>query len=259
MDILSHTFSGMAVGTVAMNFSDGSKQHKALILFLGTLGGFMPDLDVISMWSGFDGTIGALLGLEPGRQVYYAKHWYSHHAFMHSISAALLFSGIIWWILRKKKQSRKYSLPIVMAYFGGFMMHLLEDMPTPDFVWGGVRLFFPADVYIGGTGDIWWWNNYDIFLIIVSVILLNLSFQLIHLFKKIPIRKMSAGILVLGFVFSLCQMKTRDYDFQYSGFSGHNGIHNRNEVKSKEIQKEILGDKLFRFMTWLDNTLPIYF
>ena len=51
MDILSHTFSGMAIGTVAMQFCKGGFREKATVLFFSTLGGFIPDLDAISYWS----------------------------------------------------------------------------------------------------------------------------------------------------------------------------------------------------------------
>ena len=48
-----------------------------------------------------------------------------------------------------------------------------RDRQYVDTVWNGVNFFWPSKYYIGGTGDIWWWNNYDIFLIVLSVVLTN--------------------------------------------------------------------------------------
>jgi hypothetical protein len=60
-------------------------------------------------------------------------------------------------------------------------------MPTPASTWGGVNFFWPFKTYIGGTGHIWWWNNYDIFLIVVAVIIINLIMAIVQNYRKYPI------------------------------------------------------------------------
>ena len=129
-------------------------------------------------------------------------------------------------------------------------------MPTPASYWGGVNFFWPLNLYIGGTGDIWWWNNYDIFLIATTVFILNLTLLLLRSYKQIDIRKITTGIFILGFIFILFQIKTRDFDFSYSK---HNNNHQKLELKSKELQKEILGERLFNLMEKFDKKLKFYF
>lgn len=71
-----------------------------------------------------------------------------------------------------------------LDFFLAGTFHLLEDMPTPDNIWGGVRIFFPFEVYIGGWNYIWWWNNYDLFLIILlTAILAIILLYIPHSFR----------------------------------------------------------------------------
>ena len=156
----------------------------------------MPDIDAISLWSGFDSTFGYLFGLDAsGREIYSGKFWFSHHNFFHSIAAGLMFSGLIFLLLhyianRKSKimKTMKENLApnflYIITFFSGFIVHLLEDMPTPASAWGGVNLFWPFDGFVGGFGCIWWWNNYDIFLIILSAIIANSVQHIINHYKK---------------------------------------------------------------------------
>ena len=100
MDILSHTLSGIAIGTVVATFSNKTWKQKASILLAGGFGGCLPDFDAISLWSKFDSTIGRLLNLtHSGNEIYFGKLWYSHHAALHSILApiflVLLFSIVL--------------------------------------------------------------------------------------------------------------------------------------------------------------------
>lgn len=266
MDILSHTFSGMAIGTVAMQFCKGGFREKATVLFFSTLGGFIPDLDAISYWSGFDSTIGSFFNLsQSGSQIYHSKVWYAHHAFNHSLLAASLYSIIIYsiFILTNRTQKSidvlRIKAPIILGFFCGFMIHVFEDMPTPEFAWGGVALFFPSINYTGGTGYIWWWNNYDLFLIIISVVFINLLISLIGKYIKRNTRNVCMLVFTLGISAYLFQMNTRPFDFQYKGFVEHGNVWSTYEKQSKNIQKEILGDYLFKIMTDFDNLLPFCF
>ena len=135
-------------------------------------------------------------------------------------------------------------------------MHLLEDMPTPASVWGGVNLFFPSSSYVGGFGNIWWWNNYDLVLIIVAVILLNLLVSLGPKAYRRLKSKASVAIFTLGFLLSIYQINTRSVNFAYTGFTND---YNKMEQQSKDIQKNILGEKLYNIMESIDNKIPLYF
>lgn len=266
MDILSHTFSGLAIGATAIHFVKKGFISKSLIVLTCGLAAFFPDLDVISHWSGFDSTFGEWFDLkQTGVNIYHQKKWFSHHALFHSLIMAVCFTGLavivgIW--KRGGREFRKELLQnyvIYIAIFSSYIIHLLEDMPTPDFVWGGVAFLFPSDNYWGGKGYIWWWNNYDLFLIILSVFVLNLLISLIRLKYRLNARRVGVLILIIGITLYFKQMITRPYDFNYTGFSGHHEVWQQNEAKSKKIQKEILGETLFGIMESVDNSIPIWF
>jgi inner membrane protein len=106
------------------------------------------------------------------------------------------------------------------------------------------------------TGDIWWWNNYDIFLIVLGVVVLNLIFAIAHRFFYFNLQKISLVVVLLGFSCAYYQIKTRDFNFAYSG---HTKNYQEYELKSKQIQRNILGDKLYSMMESFDSKLKIYF
>ena len=266
MDIISHTLTGIAVGTVVATLSNKTYKEKAGIMLIGALGGALPDLDAISLWSKFDTTLGAYFRLaHTGRQIYTGKFWYSHHAAMHSMLAPLLFLliAVIIKVLCKKgrkisnlTQYLKQKKFLLSTFFLAYMCHLLEDMPTPASVWGGVNLFYPSTGYIGGYGKIWWWNNYDLVIIVSAVILLNL------IINSIPKRyhsikwKTSIAIFFTGLGLFLVQINTRTIDFSYEGSTTKYSYF---ESESKKIQKEILGDKLYHIMSRIDSYIPLHF
>lgn len=263
MDILSHTLTGIAVSTALLPISNTGLKGKIAIICAGGLGGIFPDLDVISLWSKFDVTIGKLFNLShTGKEIYSAKFWYSHHAFLHSVAAGLLLTLLIGMLILKVKKitykelftTKRYFI-FLLVFITGFIFHLLQDMPTPSSTWNGVRFFWPIATYTGGTGKIWWWNNYDIFLIIVSVIFINF-FVLILIKKKQKLIFIPVIIFGLGLIFSMYQVNTRAFDFNYNGNCPDYSLY---EQKSKELQEEILGKKLYKFMKNLDNKLPFYF
>lgn len=269
MDILTHTTSGLAVGTVMAAFSNRGWKNKSLLILAGGFAGALPDLDAISLWSKFDATLGKFFHLSySGREIYSAKLWYSHHGFLHSITAALfiaLLVAIVRFFIHSKFRnlsfqqfvlSIKHNQRLLLSIVFGFTLHLLEDMPTPAASWGGVNLFWPSTSYIGGTGDIWWWNNYDIYLIVAGVFLLNLFSLLLNSLFSIPIRKITSGLFILGFTSAVIQIKTRPVDFAYEGSTVR---YQEFEQKSKDLQRKILGDKVFNCMERFDNSLSIYF
>lgn len=269
MDILIHTLSGIAIGTVVSSFSNAGFKNKCSIIFFSGFAGALPDLDAISLWSKFDSTIGKFFNLaHSGHDIYFAKFWYSHHAFMHSAFAAIFLSGILG-LIRYFLGSRFKNMTFIglvdsirknkllhIGFVLGFLIHLIEDMPTPGSTWGGVNFFWPSKSYIGGTGDIWWWNNYDVFLIIVCVILVNLLLSFINQFVRFDLKKSTLSVFLIGFIFSVFQIKTRTFDFAYRGYAKHYEAY---EAKSKEIQRHILGDNLYDFMVRFDNKLTFYF
>lgn len=263
MDIISHTCTGLAVGSVVATVSDFSWKKKGAIILLGGLGGALPDLDAISLWSKFDSTIGAFLGLKhSGRSIYYGTFWYSHHGALHSILAPIILIGLV--IAGKSVRHNRFNFAGLksgilnrkyrhLAFFLGFFFHLLEDMPTPSGPWGGVNLFFPSSNYVGGYGKIWWWNNYDLVLIIFAVILCNLIINLLpkH-YYKVKWRSAVATFLFGIFLF-VFQINNRPIDFTKSG------KYQEYEAQSKQIQQDILGDELYKFMRSVDNKIPLNF
>ncbi|NDV83317.1 metal-dependent hydrolase [Bacteroides sp. 51] len=262
MDILTHILSGFAVGTALAGRSTGTWRTKTSIILFSGLGGALPDIDAISMWSKFDMTFGRLFGLShSGKVIYSAKFWYSHHGFMHSLMAALIFTlvlGCLFWLFSKRERNSsligvfcKYKL-LLIGFVSGFVIHLLQDMITPASSWGGVRLFFPHEIYIGGTGDIWWWNNYNLFLVVVGVILVNICLLLIFRKDKVRVRKFTASVFLIGCLCFAWQIMRIGYNFNGKNYTDC-------ELKSKEIQREILGEKIYRKMEKLDNFLIIYF
>lgn len=263
MDIISHTMTGLAGGTVLANISDETWKKKFNIFFAGALGGALLDFDAISLWSKFDRIIGKFFNLShSGKEIYFGKFWYSHRAFLHSILAPIILIGIfilLNFILRKNFDFKKYlknNKFLYIAFFFGSIFHSFEDMLTPASVWKGVNFLFPSSNYTGGFGKIWWWNNYDLFLIIVFVAILNLIINFLP--KKIYILKVTLSIFIfsLGVFLYMYQVNTRTINFSYEGFSAK---YNKFEEKSKLIQKEILGEKLFKIMSKIDNKIPFYF
>jgi len=259
MDILSHALSGLAVSTVVASQINSSLLTQIKICLAGTFAAVIPDFDVISLWSKFDGTIGKWFSLNhSGNEIYFAKFWYSHHAFLHSAVAgvvvSLMFVAFIKFITRNA--SFKLLMACFTASFFSFVAHLMGDMPTPASVWGGVNFWFPSHQYLGGFGSIWWWNNYDIFLILLAIALFNLILIIINNYKSIRINIVSVILFGLGLIWIIIQIQTRKYDF---GYSGHSSKYYELEAKSKEIQREILGEKMYSIMKDFDNHLPIHF
>lgn len=265
MDIITHSLSGIAVGTVLAAYSNKNFSDKVFVVLLSGFGGLIPDFDAISLWSGFDQTFGSWFGLNnSGKEIYYSKFWYSHHGFLHSLLAAFLLTVVVLSIIRvtglKKYTGFRYAiienrLPL-LGFLLGFILHLLGDMITPACVWGGVNFLWPSENYTGGSGQVWWWNNYDIFLIILSVISINI---LIILLKK-PLKNMSFKIasivFILGFILCNYQINTRRFKYNYIGQTAE---YQKFEKQSLDEQREILGERLFRTVNNFDKKLKINF
>lgn len=252
MDLLTHIVSGAAAGAVVAHFSKRRAAGKGAIVAAGALAGALPDVDAISLWSQFDATVGRLLDLpHSGADIYFGRFWYSHHGFFHSLPAGLLIAaiiGVITWFSDKK---RRIPWGVMVAFVAGFVIHLVEDMPTPAATWGGVRLFWPSAHYVGGGGQIWWWNNYDLMLIAAGTMVVCMALLAIKKAKYVAL-----GLFALGCVWTTVQISGRDHDYAYSG---HTQRYAELEAASKQEQRAILGERLYRTMERFDNWLPLYF
>lgn len=260
MDILSHTISGVAIGAVVSTFFETpAKRWKAWVV--GAIGGAFPDIDAISLWSKFDTTFGQWFHLShTGEEIYCGKFWYSHHGFFHSILAMALLGSLFIFIPYLKSKITKKSVVLktkrywALAFFLAGLCHILEDIPTPDNIWGGVRIFFPFEVYIGGWNYIWWWNNYDLFLIILLTALLaiiSLYIPISFRFKKfIPFSFLMIGISM--YCFQVHQRPVFIFDSSSNQYP-------KNEANSHLVQQSILPPYLYQTMEKLDEQLPLYF
>jgi Predicted membrane-bound metal-dependent hydrolase (DUF457). len=266
MDILIHTLSGTTTAAFIATFSNSNTKGKLLMVLLGAFAGALPDIDAISLWSKFDGTIGKWLHLShSGNQIYFGKFWYSHHGFFHSIFAAALFS-IIFISIRntiysKEKWATYFKLKqtklLLAVFFFSYVSHLIGDLPTPGAVWGGVRLFFPFEVYIGGFGTTWWWNNYDVFLTLcTSTSLLILFICLENKFLKNDLIKLASGIYICGFAICFHFVTHHSISFAYNGNTSRYAYYERT---SKIDQRDRLGMKLATYISKIDKHLPFYF
>ncbi len=268
MDILTHALSGTAIATCVTNFYPATFLRKFKVIAVGAVGGIFPDFDAISMWSRFDTTFGKVFNLEySGKVIYGSKFWYSHHAFFHSIFASVLFGLLLIsfvYLLQILSSNRKVAFSkfcknnnlYLVVFILGYWAHLAGDLPTPASAWNGIDLFWPSGNYIGGYGKIWWWNNYDIFLLIMSCVIINLVIPLI--FKDIRKRAgiFSACVLALTLSLILVQVNTRQYDYAYSGNTSKYAEYEQN---SKREQQRILGKKLYYYMAYFDRCLKFYF
>lgn len=268
MDILTHAISGTAVATCVATYVRATSLDKAKILAIGTLGGCWPDIDAVSMWSKFDVTFGQWFDLPvTGRIIYGSKFWYSHHAFFHSLLGSLFFGLLVVFIIYlirklfvKSELSVAFFIKSYIVYFSAFVLgywaHIAGDLPTPSSVWGGVALFWPSADYVGGVGKIWWWNNYDIFLLILFSIIINLTVPSIFRYVRDKAKVYTSFVLIITLIYISIQINTRQYDYAYTGNTTQ---YARMEKESKEEQKRILGDKLYRYIAWFDTKLPFNF
>jgi inner membrane protein len=257
MDIITHTISGIATGSIIAAFSKSKKQRLST-LALSAIAGALPDFDAISLWSKFDCYIGSPLHLNhSGKEIYFSKFWYSHHAFMHSLLASLLICALLYFTI-KITSNKSFSLTFytykyhMLAFVLAYCTHLIEDMPTPSCVWGGVNFMWPSKTYIGGTGQIWWWNNYDLFLIISMVVLIN-TILLLSVLKSY---KTTLAIYLTGLGLLLYQINHRPLNFNYTGHSNKYDLY---EKQSLEIQKSILGNTTYNLMRKFDNHVKVNF
>lgn len=252
MDIVTHTLTGITLGSCLAVHTNSWKKRLSCLL-IGGFGGMLPDLDVLSLWSRFDTTFGKWFSLPlPGKAIYSGKLWYSHHGFMHSLAAVLLFTLLIYLCFRLIHKQRRPGNLLSLSFAGGYILHLFQDMITPAGSWGGVRLFFPSTTYLGGTGSIWWWNNYDLFLTVLTIFVFNL---ILLLLKPLWKKKMPGAVWLLftgGSFLFMWQVHTRNFNFNRNSYEAC-------EKKSLGIQQQKLPGPVYRQMVKFDQRLPVYF
>jgi hypothetical protein len=228
----------------------------------------VPDIDAISLWSKFDRTIKPLFHLpQTGRDIYFGNYWYSHHNFMHSLFSGLLFTMFMALLLycmgrfgAKNSTSKSIILrktAYLLAFFGGYVIHLCGDLPTPAHLWGGIKLLWPSPLPSGGTGQIWWWNNYDLFLLVAGCCAINTGAIIVaHALKKPVIKLLPPLMCLVTFAAALYQIQHRPVNFAYSGYTKR---FDEYEQKSLAIQQAMLGNKLYAFMAKFDHHLRVAF
>lgn len=249
MDIISHTLCAISVGSLLATYKCNSWKQKLLVISASAIGGIIPDIDVISLWSGFDGSFGKMFSLSAsGKDIYNDTLWYSHHGFMHSLCAIAIFTGVFVLIM-KWIWNEKPSRWIACSFAAGYFVHLLGDMITPGGPWAGIRLFFPFSAYVGGTGTVWWWNNYDIFLCVCLMTILGVCFNFIC--KKTG-KKIILPIFIIISITIIGLVCTKNGDFNQGNYAN-------NEKRSKEIQKELLPTPIYNMMTTFDKYIPVLF
>jgi len=232
------------------------------------LGAVFPDIDTISLWSRFDSTFGRLFSLNhSGQAIYSAKFWYSHHAFFHSIAASILFALLFMIVLYLISCIRTSSVQPFFGYFKkniaffsvfvlGYWMHFLGDFPTSGSAWGGINLFYPVKNYVGGLGKIWWWNNYDIFLILLVALFVNVVILIISNWLKFRAVLFCNVVIAVAFITICIQVNSRKTDYAYTG---HTSKYNYFEIQSKKEQERILGTKLYDKMSKFDEWVKVNF
>jgi inner membrane protein len=268
MDIFTHALSGITAAAAAAAISSRPLRDKLLMIGCGAAGAMLPDLDAITLWPDFDAVIGKALGLsQSGRGIYYGRHWYSHHNFMHSLAAAAMLTlaialiGYLYyrWHTRNRSASayRSAAVGFLLSFFSGYVLHLMGDLPTPDAIWNGIKLFWPLRTPVGGFGYIWWWNNYDIFLIFLVGGTLNVALiGADHLFKKRLLRHIPMLIFLCMICAVLFQITHRPTSYSSEGYPAG---HADKERQSLVTQRQILGKRLYGIMTALDRKIPVPF
>lgn len=263
MDLITHTLSGVAVAGVVSNMSGIKLKESSVLVIGGALGAALPDVDAISLWSGFDATFGRWFELPVnGRTIYSGNYWYSHHAFFHSLLASVLFSlcfVLVFYLfhrfVRKQiKVERNRLLRLGITFLLAYNVHLFQDMLTPSGSWGGIAYWWPGANYVGGYGYIWWWNNYDLFLIVVGVVVVNCLIKLLVNNRR-QATMLVTFILASALLLFAYQIHQREMNYNYKGPVAYQKL----EQQSVEEQQRLIGDELVKWMQGVDQLIPLAF
>ena len=110
---------------------------------------------------------------------------------------------------------------------------------------------------MGGFGYIWWWNNYDIFLIFLVGGMLNTVLIVANRISKKRLLSYIPTLLFLCMIgAALFQITHRPTSFTSAG---NPAGHTDKERQSLAAQQDILGERLYSIMVAVDRKIPIPF
>ena len=151
MSPVEHALTGALAGTIAVCAWPGPLRGRGRWIAWTTIGALAPDLDSISLLF--------------SHRIYFGSAWYSHRQFLHSILGcaflAMLIPSLAATLFGRRMDgaARAGFLRVASrALFAGGMVHLAGDLPTPPGPWGGLPVFFPLGIRLGGWSRIGWVN-----------------------------------------------------------------------------------------------------
>ncbi len=265
MDICTHVLAGALAGGGVALIARGSRTRLVAAMSWGAFGGFLPDVDAAPRMPGFDVNVGQWLGLQPGADIYYGSHWYSHHHFTHSLVAGLGAAAAVCLFLALERLlrgpgregERSWAIGMApMAMLCGHLAHLAGDLVTPASVWGGIQLLWPLPDMVGGWGLAWWFNNYDLFLVQVVGLGLLMLVSLPGRERPILARLLPAGVLLATAAACVALLWLRETDYAYDG---HAPDYQALESASLVEQRRLLPPPLYRAMNTFDTWNPLPF
>jgi hypothetical protein len=220
-------------------------------------GALFADIDSLSVWP-WERWLGfPLFDPDAAAQVYASHRWYAHQAFSHSLLGMFLIT-LSFWVASSGLHSRlfhraprfgssfAYLAPYWAGWGIGYVLHLAEDLFTPAGPWGGIALAFPSDQYIGGWGWVWWWNNYDIQLILLAAFAVHALMIFWSPVGKKGVRLFPVFVMLLASTWIGLQIHRRHYDFNRLNFTA-------NEQFSHRFAQDALGENLYQAFYALDR------
>jgi membrane-bound metal-dependent hydrolase YbcI (DUF457 family) len=211
MDSLTHFFSSVIVGSVFATLQKRERRNGITTITFGVIGGIAPDIDSLS-------DLPFVKYMNDNPSIYQNPElktvslpWFSHHHFFHSlvggIFISVLFVSLFFFLSRHfldrddKKPSIKSTMIYLFSMLCSYFIHLVFDFITPPGIAGGMMLLWPLSKLFGGTGNVWWFHNYDIILILLvsSLVCIFVVFkERQHRFRKmIPILSVTIVLLTI--------------------------------------------------------------
>ncbi len=227
MDLVSHVSSGICCGAAWTSLAHRPRMREPLLLALGVL---LPDMD------------GATVLFN--HQVYYSQDWYSHHGVLHSpLGAALILSGACL-VSRALGAGRRLAPGTAAWILFGWLLHLVEDLPSPGEPWGGLPLLWPfSGRRFGGWAHIWWLNEYLVLLLCSGALLAILGVLLARMLSaKWSNRVAFATFLVAVGVLSQAAV--------FVAVSRYESL-----PQWKAYQHDLLGDQAWSLVYGIDHSL----
>ncbi len=172
MSPVEHALTGALAGTIAACLWPGPLRGRGRWIAWTAVGALAPDLDSASLLF--------------SHRIYFGTAWYSHRQFLHSILGcaflAMLIPSVTAAIFGRRLDpaARAGFLRVASrALFAGGLLHLAGDLPTPPGPWGGLPVFFPLGVRLGGWSRIGWVNA-ALAILLATAALATASLLLAH-------------------------------------------------------------------------------